>query len=536
MPTNSNSTNSNKSEKKADKPRLFVRNARMEDVPGIVALSRKIYKGEMATTAESVRGQINNFPEGQFVVELGDQIVGHAATFIIDGEIALKPHTWAEITGNGFASRHDPNGDYLYGMEVAVDPDVRRSRIGQRLYNARRELCEYWELKGIVFGGRMPGYGRAKAKVGSPEEYLEQVQEKKIRDQVLNFQLANGFEVIGVLPRYLPEDRQSRGYASHMLWRNPLVTEAEKATSGQPLGRLPESVRVATVQFQMRQISDVAAFEHQIEYFVDVASDYRSDFVVFPELFTLQLLAAEKKPLGPLEGVARVAEYTERFRDFMSGLAVRYNVNIIGGSHPTQQVDESIRNTGYVFLRDGAIYTQDKLHPTPAERYWWNIKGGERLEAINTDCGSIGVVVCYDCEFPEVARNLVDQGALILFVPFSTDERRGYLRVRYCCQARAVENQCYVVMSGVVGNLPHVENMDIHYAESCVLTPCDFPFARDGVAADSGANTEMIAFADLRFADLFVSRNHGTVQQLKDRRFDLYRIGWQRNRRRRGGG
>lgn len=524
------------SQKKAQNPRLIVRNARMTDVDGIVALSRKIYKGEMATTPECVRGNINIFPEGQFVVELGDQIVGHAATFIISGEIALKPHSWSEITGNGYASRHDSNGDYLYGMEVAVDPDIRRSRIGQRLYNARRELCEYWELKGIVFGGRLPGYGRAKGKVSSPEEYLELVQEKKIRDQVLNFQLANGFEVIGVLPNYLPEDRQSGGVASHMLWRNPLVTEAEEARSAQPMGRLPESVRVATVQFQMRQISDVQAFEDQVEYFVDVASDYRSDFVVFPELFTLQLLAAEKKQLDPLEGVAKVAQYTERFREFMSALAVRYNVNIIGGSHPTMQADESIRNTGYVFLRDGGVFTQDKLHPTPAERYWWNIKGGERLQAITTDCGPVGVLVCYDCEFPEVARNLIDQGALILFVPFSTDERRGYYRVRYCCQARAVENQCYVVMSGIVGNLPHVENMDIHYAESCVLTPCDFPFARDGVAADSGANTEMIAFADLRFSDLFVSRNQGTVQQLKDRRFDLYRVGWQRSRRRRSGG
>tara|TARA_R110002073_G_scaffold47130_3_gene128175 strand:- start:97 stop:1677 length:1581 start_codon:yes stop_codon:yes gene_type:complete len=512
--------------KKREKPRLVVRNALLSDVDGIVALSRKIYQGDMATTPECVRGNINIFTEGQFVVELGDQIVGHAATFVISGDIALKPHTWMEITGNGFASRHDPDGDYLYGMEVAVDPDTRRQRIGQRLYNARRELCEYLQLKGVVFGGRLPGYGRVRSRVGSVEEYLSLVLEKKIRDQVLNFQLSNGFELIGTLKDYLPDDRQSGGFASHMLWRNPLVTEAEQARSAQPMGRLPESVRVATVQFQMRPISDVAAFESHVAYFVDVASDYRSDFVVFPELFTLQLLAAEPAPLGPLEGVAKVAQYTERYREFMSGLAVRYNVNIIGGSHPTLQADDSIRNTGYVFLRDGGVFTQDKLHPTPAERYWWNIKGGERLEAIATDCGPIGVVVCYDCQFPEVSRNLVDQGALILFVPFSSDERRGYLRVRYCCQARAVENQCYVVMSGIVGNLPNVENMDIHYAESCVLTPCDFPFARDGVAADSGANTEMIAFADLRFADLFVSRNQGTVQQLKDRRFDLYRNAW----------
>ncbi|MEX1251052.1 MAG: nitrilase-related carbon-nitrogen hydrolase [Hyphomonas sp.] len=106
----------------------------------------------------------------------------------------------------------------------------------------------------------------------------------------------------------------------------------------------------------------------------------------------------------------------------------------------------------------------------------WNIKGGEGNHVIQTDCGPVGVMICYDSEFPEGARHLVDQGALLLFVPFCTDERRGYLRVRYCCQACAVENQCYVVMSGVVGNLPNVENMDIHYAESCILTPSDFPF------------------------------------------------------------
>ena len=143
-----------------------------------------------------------------------------------------------------------------------------------------------------------------------------------------------------------------------------------------------------------------------------------------------------------------------------------------------------------------------------------------------TDCGPIGVLICYDSEFPELPRHLVDQGAQILFVPFCTDERQSYLRVRYCCQARAVENQCYVVMSGNVGNLPNVENMDIQYAQSCILTPCDMPFARDGVAADTTPNVEMVAFADLRMEDLATARQSGTVQNLRDRRFDLYSVNW----------
>jgi predicted amidohydrolase len=136
------------------------------------------------------------------------------------------------------------------------------------------------------------------------------------------------------------------------------------------------------------------------------------------------------------------------------------------------------------------------------------------------------VMICYDSEFPELARHLTNQGALLLFVPFCTDERRGYLRVRYCCHARAVENQCYVVTSGVVGNIPNVENMDVHYAESAILTPSDFAFARDGVAADTAPNTETIAIADLSLDDLLTSRRSGVVQNLHDRRFDLYRVTW----------
>ncbi|WP_288074548.1 nitrilase-related carbon-nitrogen hydrolase, partial [Marinobacter sp.] len=141
-------------------------------------------------------------------------------------------------------------------------------------------------------------------------------------------------------------------------------------------------------------------------------------------------------------------------------------------------------------------------------------------------CGPIGVLVCYDAEFPELTRHLVDQGIQILFVPFCTDERQSYLRVRYCCQARAVENQLFVVMSGNVGNLPKVPNMELQYGQSCILTPCDFPFARDGIAADTTPNVETVAFADLRPETLLTARNSGTVKNLKDRRHDLYTVNW----------
>jgi predicted amidohydrolase len=153
------------------------------------------------------------------------------------------------------------------------------------------------------------------------------------------------------------------------------------------------------------------------------------------------------------------------------------------------------------------------------------------VDVIQTDIGPVGVLICYDSEFPELARRLVDEGARIIFVPFCTDNRQGYMRVRYCAQARAIENQCFVVLSGNVGNLPGVDNMDVQYAQSCILTPCDFPFARDGIAAEASENIETLTIADVNLADLTWARAEGTVRNLSDRRFDLYRIDWSRGRR-----
>lgn len=507
------------------KPKLIVRVARSEDVPAIQALCRKVYRDMEPYTKDQLRGHLHTFPQGQFVALYGGEVVGYCATFRVDEAVAFAPHTWSEITGAGYGARHEPEGDWLYGMEVFVDPDYRGLRIGQRLYNERKALAAGLGLKGIVFGGRIPGLARHWKTIGSAEAYVEAVAEKRLRDTVLTFQLRNGFEVLGVLPNYLPGDKQSMNYAAHLVWRNPKYVEMS-TKAGRQRGRVADSVRVGIIQYQQRRVKSFEEFAHQVEYFVDVVADYKADFAVFPELFTLQLLSLETEQIPASKAIEHLTRYTEPLKKLLSELAVGYNINIIGGSHPTRDENGDILNICYVCLRDGSVHRQAKIHPTPNERYWWNIQGGSELTAIMTDCGPIGVNICYDSEFPELARHLVNQGVQILFVPFCTDERQSYLRVRYCGQARAVENQCYVVLAGNVGNLPNVENMDIQYAQSCILTPCDFPFARDGIAADTTPNVEMVAFADLRLDDLQQARHSGTVLNLKDRRFDLYSVHW----------
>jgi predicted amidohydrolase/predicted N-acetyltransferase YhbS len=528
-PRRSRSRSDDPDQVRSARPKLLLRNATPQDIPGIHALTAKVYAGHStdgAYTVAQLRGHQHHFPQGQFVAIYEDAIVGYCATFRISEKLALRPHDWEGITGRGYAARHDSTGDWLYGMEICVDPDYRGLRLGQRLYNARKQLCERLHLKGIVFGGRMPGLSRRWSQLRSAEKYLERVRAGSLRDPVINFQLRNAFEPIGVLRGYLAGDHESRGHATHMVWRNPAYGAEGDVHIATPLPRA-RTARVAAVQYQQRAVRSFEDFAKQVEYFVDVVADYKADFALFPELFTLQLLSIENRNAPAAEAVAALTRYTDRIRTLLSELAVSYNINIIGGSHPTRDpVDGHVYNICYVCLRNGAVHEQRKIHPTPNERYWWNITGGNSSNVIETDFGPIGVMICYDAEFPELARHLVDQGAQILFVPFCTDERQSYQRVRFCAHARAVENQCYVVMAGNVGNLPSVENMDIQYAQSCVLTPCDFAFARDGIAADTTPNVEMVAIADVQLDSLAAARQHGTVQNLKDRRFDLYNVTW----------
>ena len=181
------------------KARLELRQAQPGDASRIAALVRRAYDDLPAYSLGEIRGQLNNFPEGCFVAILDGTLVGYCASMRIGGDKALKPHSWDEITGNGYGSRHDPAGDWLYGYEMCVDPKVRGTRIGRRLYEERRALAEQLELKGIVFGGRMPNLSRFWRKVEGPQDYLDKLIAGKLHDPVLRFQLANGFEPIGIL-------------------------------------------------------------------------------------------------------------------------------------------------------------------------------------------------------------------------------------------------------------------------------------------------------------------------------------------------
>jgi predicted amidohydrolase len=255
-----------------------------------------------------------------------------------------------------------------------------------------------------------------------------------------------------------------------------------------------------------------------------VASDYKCDFVLFPELITTQLMSCtEKEKVRPGQAAREVAKYTPQYLDLFGRLAIKYDLNVVAGSHFVVE-DDLLYNVAYLFQRDGTINKQYKLHTTPGERHWWGVEAGDDMHVFDTDCGKVAIAVCYDVQFPEVIRMAVDKGAQIIFVPFNTDTRQGYLRVRICAQARCIENHVYVAIAGCVGNLPFVDNVDIHYAQSGIFTPCDFSFSRDAVAAECTANIETILIHDVDIELLHRHRFTGTVRNWNDRRTDLYKV------------
>ena len=281
-------------------------------------------------------------------------------------------------------------------------------------------------------------------------------------------------------------------------------------------------VRVACVQYQVRRVENFEDFADQVEYFVETAHDYRADFVVFPELFSVQLLSQPSlRQLPSLEGIRKLSQLTEDFLALVSRLSREYGLHIVAGSHP-MEIDGKLQNVCPILSPEGSHVFQPKLHITPSEKKYWGISGGNTLGVFTTPKAKIGVLICYDAEFPETARYLAEQGAEIIFVPFCTDDRHAYLRVRSCSMARAIENQVYVVTAGIIGNLPSVPAMDIHYGRAAVFSPSDFEFARDGIQAEADSNVEMLLVSDLDIGDLYRTRSSGSVRPHLDRRTDLF--------------
>lgn len=276
-------------------------------------------------------------------------------------------------------------------------------------------------------------------------------------------------------------------------------------------------LRIASLQYYIRPVESFQQFRQQVEGLVGTAADYRADLLVFPEYFTTQLLTLGDTHRPIRDQVRGLTERRSDYLELFTGLARQHGLHIAGGTIPEWDDEhEVLHNDAYLFTPEGRWGVQGKLHMTRFEREEWEVEARDELKVFDTPLGKLAIAICYDVQFPEVIRAAARAGAQLLLVPSCTDDRRGFLRVRYCAHSRAIENQMYVVHSATVGSLPMVPAVSLNYGQASILTPSDFPFARDGILAEGVPNQESMVIGDLHLGLLDEARSSGTVLPLRD--------------------
>lgn len=503
--------------------KITTRKWRLEDIPAIIECSRAAYKDyteEYIYTPRHYEMQFAAFPQGQFVAVHGKRIIGYATSLIVN----IDDEFWYdvdELTGAGTFSTHNPDGDTLYGADIAVHPDFRRRGVAEMLYKRRRSLLKKYNLRRMIAYGRIPGYREYAGRM-TAEQYVEKVKSGELRDQALNLHLKAGYEVRKV-QLDITVDRSSLNYSTFLVMENPDFDFAKKKISSNAFPKIQaRRVRVCAAQYDMRAIRSFDELKDSVEFFADTADSHHCHFLVFPEYFTYQLLSYKKR-LSMREATAELAGYAGRYIEMFRDTAREYNIYIIGGSHPVLR-EGKYYNTAHFFTPSGNVYTQDKLHITPAERNEAGIEPGEAIRVFRTPLARIAIQVCYDIEFPEVSRLLTLAGVEIIFVPFFTEEKKAYYRVRHCAQARAVENFIYIVMTGNVGNMQTRSGSFMNYSQAAILTPSDFSFPEKGVEGEADPNVEAVVISELALSSLSQQRHVASVRPLHDMRQDLYSL------------
>lgn len=278
------------------------------------------------------------------------------------------------------------------------------------------------------------------------------------------------------------------------------------------------ALRVATAQYPVEQLSSWAQFRDKLASWVAEAADAGAELLLFPEYFSLELASLFGEEVCrslPLQ-LERLQKPLGDFLALFRALAHDRGVHICAGSYPVAVADAHYCNRSYFFWPNGHCDFQEKLQMTRFERERWGVAGGRGLKVFATDLGRVAIAICYDAEFPLLVRHQVEQGAELVLVPSCTDTLAGYHRVRIGCQARALENQCYVVQSPTVGECPWSEAIDVNVGAAAVYTPSDGDFPADGVLAAGVLNAPQWVYADLDLPRMAAVRREGQVLNHRD--------------------
>lgn len=278
---------------------------------------------------------------------------------------------------------------------------------------------------------------------------------------------------------------------------------------------------IAVAQYGLTDIESVDQFWGGLAAIMEDASRQNADLFVLPEYTTLHLLSLVPS-MNYVEACEYLDSFTEAYEDFFRSYSTKLNMIILAGTHIHKGVNGYVNQAG-LFFPDGRKETQNKIHLTPEEKTRWNLEAGNGINIIESDWGRIAILTCYDIEFPELSRIAADQGVELILCPSYTDTVAGYYRVQNSARARALENQLFVALSGIVGVLEEQRlQIDRGHCQSGIFGPCDVPFPDNGIIHAGEVDEDMLIVTELDFSMLRENRNYGIVAPFYDRRPDLY--------------
>lgn len=239
---------------------------------------------------------------------------------------------------------------------------------------------------------------------------------------------------------------------------------------------------IAAAQYPIDELSSWEDYVRKLDLWLGDAVRNGASLAMFPEYGAMELASLDPRTRGDLsESLEYVASLTPRIDELHSDLARKHGIYILGSSAPVRRGDGRIVNRSRLFGPSGRFGWQDKCVMTRFERETWGISAGDRLTVFDTRLGRIGILICYDVEFPLLARRLCEAGADLLLAPSCTDTLHGYWRVRLACQARALENQRFVAQSVTVGDASWSPAVDVNRGAAGIFGPPDGEFPDDGV-------------------------------------------------------
>ncbi|APX10507.1 carbon-nitrogen hydrolase family protein [Tateyamaria omphalii] len=279
-------------------------------------------------------------------------------------------------------------------------------------------------------------------------------------------------------------------------------------------------MKIATASYPLDVLPSWAAYEDKLTSWVAEAAEAGGQLLVFPEYGAMELATlAGSDVAGDLEAsLFAVADRLEEADALHADLATQFGVHILAASGPaTRDLPDGTRrpvNRARFFAPGGATGWQDKQIMTRFEAETWNVAPGGPLHLFDTALGKIGVLICYDSEFPLLGRALAE--ADILLVPSVTEALSGYSRVRIGAQARALENQCVTVMSSVVGAAPWSEAVDVSVGAGGIYGPPDKGFPDTGVIAQGPLNEPGWVYGEVDVSAVAAVRADGVVLNRRD--------------------